>query len=56
MQNFFQSILVVAMSESKTNEFEKEFNNLQTLISLRPDSKFVETLNRIYAEKNLNKQ
>ena len=67
MQNYFQSILVVALSESKTNEFEKEFKNLQTLISSRPDQddykKLVEsyitsdemneTLNRIYAEKKL---
>ena len=63
MQNYFQSILVVALSKSKTKEFEKEFKNLQTLISSRPDQadykkliesyltseELNETLKRVYA-------
>ena len=68
MQNYFQSVLVVSLSKSKTKEFEKEFMNLQTHISSRPDQanykiliesyltsdELNETLNKIYAEKKLD--
>ena len=60
--------LVVSLSKSKTKEFEKEFMNLQTHISSRPDQanykiliesyltsdELNETLNKIYAEKKLD--
>ena len=37
MQNYFQPILVVALSKSKTKEFEKELKNLQNQISSTQD-------------------